>query len=431
MVLIEQFINEAEASGSAVGARGRAGAGAQRRQPTKPSKLYHVINYAYVYEKIKKKFASCMQESADNGAMAFMMKELAGDLAARMHLSVPKLQYAEPPPAQELRFTNLIPAEVFTNRPLVGADNNPLQIELVNIESGEICQASSLEVEVFVTRGNFPSHDQKLRKCKALSPRPKAMKPLLVQAIATKTARKCLSRKTKFVVKLQNGKAVVNGKITDNSKWVRTGMFKLVARVTQRRYQGRRIKEAISKAFTVSESRLEGRKHEIPYPEDETCKLINVGKEYQRRLKDINIKTVQDFLNKLESDPDGLKKTLGMQNSKWEATVEHARKCRFSKDEINISNARGDGTGDSISHNLYNRPGNKEDTNVITMCVEEQMHPELNSESDQMEELLSNISIHGNSESNEISEGMGEQSTIQPHFVRFFSNQWIKDYYID
>jgi Calmodulin binding protein-like len=173
---------------------------------------------------------------------------------------VPKLQHIESRPAHMLRFANFLPAEVFMNRPLVDADNNPLQIELVNIESGEICTGalSSLKVEIFVVRGDFPSNYRKLKTCKALSPRNKATIPLLVQASTTKTARKGLSCKKKFTVKLHNGRAVVRGKITDNSSWVRSKMFKLVARAVKGSYQEKAIKVALSEAFAVKESKLEG-----------------------------------------------------------------------------------------------------------------------------------------------------------------------------
>lgn len=52
---------------------------------------------------------------------------------------------------------------------------------------------------------------------------------------------------------------------------------------------------------------LTGRKAEVPSPTDPTSKLINVGKMYYKILQAIGINTVHDFLNKLESDPEGLK----------------------------------------------------------------------------------------------------------------------------
>lgn len=178
-----------------------------------------------------------------------------------MHLAVPKKKHIEPQPAYMLRFVNFLPAEVFTNQPLVGADDNPLQIELVNIESGEICTGalSSVGVEIFVSTDDFPSENQNLSTCyKALSPRNKAAKPLLVQISVTRTARKGLGCENKFVVKLHNGRAAVRGKITDNSSWVWSGMFKLVARAVKGSYEGISIKEALSNAFPVLESKVKG-----------------------------------------------------------------------------------------------------------------------------------------------------------------------------
>ncbi|XP_078153003.1 uncharacterized protein LOC144548169 [Carex rostrata] len=325
MVLIEESGNDAEANIAVPG----TGAAAQQRVVPKRS-LNYVINFAYVYHQAEKILAPCgtVQSITELAAHLSTHMQL---VVPRQQLVVPRQQLVEPPPAQKLRFTKEIPAEIFTN------DTIDLKIELVNIESGLICStgepASPLKVEIFITTGSFPSKDRKLRKCKPLCPRNKATMPLLVQVTGTKTARRGCSFKNKSVSELRNGRAVVKVKITDNSSWVRSKMFKLVARVVKGSYQGRRIKEALSEAFAVKEAKLKGKKADVPSPTDPTSKLNNVGKKYCKILQDMGINTVHDFLNKLESDPEGLKAKLGMQNTKWESTVDHARQCKVSPEQ--------------------------------------------------------------------------------------------------
>lgn len=58
---------------------------------------------------------------------------------------------------------------------------------------------------------------------------------------------------------------------------------------------------------------------------------------------------------------------LGMQSAKWESTVEHARKCQISEDDVNIFNFEGNGLSDSVSPNLDVQPGNIEDANLNHM----------------------------------------------------------------
>ncbi|XP_078149901.1 calmodulin-binding protein 60 B-like [Carex rostrata] len=362
-----------------------------------------VINHAYVFYQLKKELAPCIEENAETSII-----RLAKRLSTHMQLVVRRQLLVEPPPAQMLRFTNNIPAELFTNRPIV------LQIELLNIESGSICTgepASPLKVEIFVTTGTFTSNDQNLRMCKPLRPRNKATMSSLVQAAGTKAARKCLSFKSKLVVKMHNGRVVVKVKITDNSSWVRSKMFRLVARVVQGSYQQRKIKEAVSESFPVKESKLEARrKADVPSPTDPTWRLVNVGKIYEKRLHDIGIHTVQDFLNKLDSDPEGLKKTIDMQNMKWESTVDHARQCRVSSEEVNVSNSGGNrSTVDSVTSNTGVQQGNMEDTNLIDMGMGQQRDPPARFGSDQMEHFNPISDVNQNNAPSGAFEEMPEQ----------------------
>jgi hypothetical protein len=271
------------------------------------------ICYAYVYYQQKKEDGTLRTSS--------VIKLFNHVVSTCMQSVVPRKQLVKLRPAQMLRFVNGIPDKILTNQTI------ELVIELVDINSGQKSTgalASRLQVEIFVTRGNFPSNQKKLRNCKPLCPRNNA--PMLSSVQATGSLNT-------IVQTLHEGRAVVQVKITDhNSTCTKSKKFKLVARVLKGSYQGRRIKGALSDAFTVNKS---GRKaHIVPSPTDPTRKLINVEEECEKRLQAIGINTVLDFLNKLESDPEELKRILGMQNKKWEDTVEHARQCRVNPEEV-------------------------------------------------------------------------------------------------
>ncbi|KAK4799638.1 hypothetical protein SAY86_025003 [Trapa natans] len=118
-------------------------------------------------------------------------------------------------------------------------------------------------------------------------------------------------------------------KLTDNSRWMPSGKFRLGVRVIPGTYGGGiRIREAISEPFSVREHR--GKyycKHYPPKLEDDVWRLENIGKggRTHKKLESEGIITVQDFLkmNTIQSE-----RLLGIMDSKnLKASLDHAKTC--------------------------------------------------------------------------------------------------------
>ncbi|XP_077218863.1 calmodulin-binding protein 60 B-like isoform X2 [Tasmannia lanceolata] len=117
--------------------------------------------------------------------------------------------------------------------------------------------------------------------------------------------------------------------ITDVSRWMKTGKFRLGARVAGGSITEERVREARSEAFFVKDRRDVTMKHYPPSLCDKIWRLENIAKDgaFHRKLE---INTVQEFLQHLVTDPNGLRKKLGsMAQKKWEATVAHAKTCKL------------------------------------------------------------------------------------------------------
>ncbi|XP_077219416.1 calmodulin-binding protein 60 B-like isoform X3 [Tasmannia lanceolata] len=142
-------------------------------------------------------------------------------------------------------------------------------------------------------------------------------------------------------IKLQNGVGQLNNNIviTDNSSWVKNRKFRLGARVVGSSVTEERVREARSEAFFVKDARESNRKRYPPFLGDEIYRLENIAKggAFQSKLTADNqeIKTVQEFLRHLVTDPEGLRKKLGsrMTQKSWEATVRHAMTCELDSNQ--------------------------------------------------------------------------------------------------
>ncbi|XP_023003478.1 calmodulin-binding protein 60 B-like [Cucurbita maxima] len=122
---------------------------------------------------------------------------------------------------------------------------------------------------------------------------------------------------------------------TDNSSWIRSRKFRLGLKVASGFWDGVRIREAKTEAFTVKDHRGElYKKHYPPALNDDVWRLEKIGKDgsFHKRLNKSGIVTVEDFLRLVVRDSQGLRSILGsgMSNKMWEALLEHAKTCVLS-----------------------------------------------------------------------------------------------------
>ncbi|KAJ8623307.1 hypothetical protein MRB53_031836 [Persea americana] len=149
-----------------------------------------------------------------------------------------------------------------------------------------------------------------------------------------------------LVVALRNGVGTFgNVTFTDNSSWIRSRRFRLGVRVVESSATKERIREARSEPFVVKDHRGElYKKHDSPSLRDEIWRLKNIGKDgvFCKRLIEKGIKTVQQFLRFLVTNPDELRTILGqgMSNKVWEETRRHARKCILDDKSYTYFSAR-------------------------------------------------------------------------------------------
>ncbi|KAH7658444.1 CALMODULIN-BINDING PROTEIN60 [Dioscorea alata] len=219
---------------------------------------------------------------------------------------------------------------IFTFNKIEDEQGNNLQIRLIDTKNGQQYPpqiSSSIKVELVVINGDFPGekedwnanefNDNILREREGKRPLLIGDVNLVLKDHATATSIQELN-------------------FTDNSSWTRSRKFRIGARVLPESYSGPRIKEAITRGFTVRDHR--GELYKKRYPPrlgDEIWRLEKIGKygAYCRKLSAANINTVQDFLKLSVIDENRLRMILGMAMSDkmWEATIKHARTCRLGE----------------------------------------------------------------------------------------------------
>ncbi|XP_073002759.1 calmodulin-binding protein 60 C-like isoform X2 [Typha latifolia] len=235
-----------------------------------------------------------------------------------------RIKEIESTPNLMLAFVNLPSEVVFTGNRIVDSKNKSLQIQLMYNEAGDSSTMYSgppSKVEIVVLDGDFDPKDHQNWSSdefdsKIVKPR-EGKRPLLVgKSIAVTLNTTSVS--------------VEDIMFTDNSSWIRSGRFCLGARVCE----GPRMKEAVTKSFTVKDQRGESyMKHYPPSPSDDVWRLMNISKggKIHKRLEEARIQTVDDFLNLSISNRHRLRKILRMSDKAFEKTLEHATTCTIGE----------------------------------------------------------------------------------------------------
>ncbi|RRT56620.1 hypothetical protein B296_00031418 [Ensete ventricosum] len=254
----------------------------------------------------------------------------------------------------KLIFKKPLSQPIFTGTKIEDIENNPLQILVVDTNSGveaasKLLRPPPIKLELVALEGDFPSGDQAdwtsdEFENKILKERT-GKRPLIVGDVN---------------VTLRDGAVIIPELcFTDNSSWGKSGMFRIGARVVPGSYDGPRIREAMTEPFKVKDHRGECKftdhpkvaciwhkenltlheycscaaykKHHPPALDDAVWRLEKIGKggKFHSKLAANNINTVQDFLMLLSIDPDRLREILGqgMTDRAWEVTTNHAKTC--------------------------------------------------------------------------------------------------------
>ncbi|XP_078151704.1 calmodulin-binding protein 60 E-like [Carex rostrata] len=237
-------------------------------------------------------------------------------------------------PTHKLLFANQVPQKIYTNNNITANDKMRIKIQLVDINTGKICtneEGSPIKVKIVVIDGDLELEglDSDKFSSKIVKPRD-GKRPLLVGNTE---------------VNLNQGVGTIGDMhFTDNSKWLRSGKFRLGVCIDSKRC-GTIItfQEGLSEKFIVKDHRGESsEKHYPPMPDDDIWRLDTIAKDgkYHQRLKKNGINIVQDFLKLLNENPSELKEILKMSENLWNKVVKHAQTCPTGLDNANLkSNA--------------------------------------------------------------------------------------------
>nr|BAJ92377.1 predicted protein [Hordeum vulgare subsp. vulgare] len=228
------------------------------------------------------------------------------------------------PPAWRLEFLRPPMLPIFTGSTIVDVKGEPLQVILVDADTGSPCGAlpQFMRVELVPLFGDFAADGRDEwtagEFARNIVKERDGKRPLLTGDVG---------------LGMRDGRAVANDlQFTDNSSWVRCRKFRIGARVAPGGYDGGRVAEAMTDAFNVRDHRGElYRKHYPPALGDEVWRLEKIGKvgAFHRKLREHGVETVQEFLRMLTVKPDVLRAIMGdgMTDRMWEATTSHAKTC--------------------------------------------------------------------------------------------------------
>ncbi|KZV49193.1 hypothetical protein F511_40401 [Dorcoceras hygrometricum] len=225
----------------------------------------------------------------------------------------------------KLQFQSILPQTLFTNGRVVSDGGGPIKIVLYDSCSKSVIKSgplSAVKVNIVVLDGDFGPDDRedwekKDFDRKVLQSR-EGKRPLLTGDL---------------VVPLKDGVGYV-GEIsfTDNSRWIRSGKFRLAATVHASSGEIR-VREGMSNAFKVKDHRGESyQKHYPPSLDDEVWRLEKIAKDgvSHNRLAQFGLLSVKDFLRLYVMDMPSLRSVLSnISNRTWETIIRHATTCRL------------------------------------------------------------------------------------------------------
>ncbi|KAJ7977883.1 Calmodulin binding protein-like [Quillaja saponaria] len=233
----------------------------------------------------------------------------------------------------ELRFINNVPRSIFTLSKLKAEDDSAIEVALFDARSHSIVKdgpLSSIKIEICVLNGDFGSHDKEDWSKKEFN----------ASVVRERDGKRPLLTGDVYITLQEGVGCISNTFFTDNSKWIRSGKFRLGARVVQQIPSEGYIREARSESFTVKDHRGElYKKHFPPSLNDEIWRLTKISKDgkFHKRLSSCGIHRVKDLLQLYAINPSLLQEKFGGISKKcWEAIVEHATACVVDNQNLYI-----------------------------------------------------------------------------------------------
>ncbi|XP_073041645.1 calmodulin-binding protein 60 B-like isoform X1 [Primulina eburnea] len=222
----------------------------------------------------------------------------------------------------QLRFQSNIPRTIYTGSKILSDDKSPVKVILYDPTSQRIITSGSIsssKVDLVVLDGEFnpDDHDEMGQQFDRKTVQNREGKRPLVSG--------------ELIVQLQEGVGHIDEILfTDNSSWIRSGKFRLGAKL-HARSDRIRVREGISDAFKVKDHR--GKSYEKLYPpslDDEVWRLEKIAKDgpSHKKLEECKIHSVKDFLRLYFKNPLYLRSLLhNISNKMWATIVGHALTC--------------------------------------------------------------------------------------------------------
>ncbi|XP_039167832.1 uncharacterized protein LOC104429741 isoform X2 [Eucalyptus grandis] len=227
-----------------------------------------------------------------------------------------------------LQFQTKLSDPLFTGRKLRGVGGARISVALIDANTGDVVTSgleSSIKLDVVVLEGDFNKDDEDDWAHEEFE-----------NFVVKERQQKGLLLTGDLQVTLNAGVGELGELIfTDNSSWNRSKRFRIGLKKASGYCGNTRIREAKTDAFRVKEHRGESsKKHDIPAFEDEIWRLKMIAKDgkYHRKLSEVGIHKVGDFLLQLFTDPMKLKEILGMSpnSTNWDTLENHAKSCKIN-----------------------------------------------------------------------------------------------------
>lgn len=247
-------------------------------------------------------------------------------------------------PGLQLKFTNDLPDTLFTGNVILSVDKSPLTINLYDPISRKIVTTgplSSSKVNIVVLDGDFA-----LDKSSGSNFDGKALR--------NREGKRPLLTGEQLVILLQKGVGYIREvSFTDNSKWTRSGKFRLGLKICTNSDDQALVRHGISNAFKVKDHRGESyEKHYPPSLDDEVWRLKNIARNgtYFKKLSDNKISCVGDLLRLYHADERLLRYVIlsGLSVKNWQKMIEHAMTCVIDEQRYMYRTANGILLFDSI-----------------------------------------------------------------------------------
>ncbi|EYU25628.1 hypothetical protein MIMGU_mgv1a024444mg [Erythranthe guttata] len=244
----------------------------------------------------------------------------------------------------QLLFDSSLPHTLFTGNKIMSRNESPVKLVMYDSNSNEIITCgplSSLKVTIVVVDGDFGAANDWTKEefdSKIVMNR-EGKRPLVTGQVK---------------LTLQGGVGYLSDLIfTDNSSWIRSGRFRLGAKVHTNSDQVD-IREAMSTPFKVKDHRGESyKKHYPPSLDDQVWRLEKIARDgpSHKKLTLSGIFSVGDFLRLYATDKYQLRKILQVSNKTWETIFRHATTCSLDDKKYVFRTATGTGL---FFNSIYN-----------------------------------------------------------------------------